>query len=206
MTMRHVKSRCGVGLGLGLAAALAVAQGPWADSYTAESQGDYATAILALDAILDANPEHEFAILRTAWLKYLLGDYNASIRDYETALQINRDSLEAQLGLTLPLLAQRRWREAAAAAQAVLEEAPWHYYAHIRLLIAEEGQRQWETLARHARELSTRYPSDTSVLVYLARAEARQGNLESALREYRRVLERMPAHEEAAVFVAQNGQ
>lgn len=205
--MRRIDLSCrwGVGLVLSLAGMFAVAQGPWAESYELESQGDYAGAILTLAPILEADPANEFAILRTAWLKYLHGDYNASMRDYRAALELNDQSLEARLGLTLPLLAQRRWREAAGVAEEVLAVAPWNYYAHIRLMIAEEGQRQWQTLARHAREVSARYPSDATILVYLARAEARQGNLESALGVYGQVLERIPGHEEAAAFIAQNG-
>ncbi len=180
-------------------------QDPWAESYRFESQGDYASAILAIAPLIERDPMHEFAVMRTAWLKYLLGDYNAAIRDYEKAIELNEQSLEARLGLTLPLLAQRRWREAAARSQEVLAVAPWNYYAHVRLMVAEEGQRQWQTLARHAQSVASRYPGDATVLVYLARAQARQGNLESAQAAYRRVLERLPGHEEAAAFLAQNG-
>ena len=187
-----------------LIAAAAVAQNSWSESYRLEAEGNYAAAILALEPVLDAEPSHELAVLRSAWLKYLLGDYNASLRDYERAIELNDQSLEAKLGPTLPLLAQRRWREAAAVARGVLAVAPWNYYAHLRLLVAEEGQRQWETLGRHASELNARYPSDATFLVYLARAQARQGDLEAAIEAYGRVLELFPAHEEAAAFRAQN--
>ena len=194
-----------VSLGLSLVSVVVFAQGPWAESYQLETLGQYGSAVRALGPVIEADPAHEFAILRSAWLKYLDGDYNASIRDYRHALELNEQSLEARLGLTLPLLAQRRWREAAASAEAVLTAAPWNYYAHIRLMVAEEGQRQWQTLAGHAREVVARYPSDATTLVYLARAEAGQGDIQSALRTYAAVLERIPAHEEAAAFVAANG-
>lgn len=189
---------------LALWSAVSLGQNAWSDSYRAESAGDYAAAIAALEPVVDANPDHEFAVLRIAWLKYLLGDYNDSLRDYEHAAELNPQSLDAQLGSALPLLAQRRWREASLVTQQVLAVAPLNYYAHLRLMVAEEGERQWETLARHARELSARYPSDASFLVYLARAEARQGNLGAALDVYRRVLERYPTHEEAAAFLERN--
>jgi len=193
-------------IGLMVLAQAAPAQTPWSESYRYEVQGDYAAALIALEPILEADPAHEFALLRTAWLKYLLGDYNAAIRDYERALEINEASLEARLGLTLPLLAQRRWREAAGAAREVLSAAPWNYYAHVRLMVAEEGQRQWQTLADHAGSVAARYPSDATVLVYLARAQARQGKLEDARSAYTRVLERVPGHEEAAAFLSQNAR
>ena len=205
MSGSRVRAKVSATAALYLLVSAAVAQDPWSESYQLEVEGDYAAAILALEPVLEAEPSHELAVLRSAWLKYLLGDYNGSLREYERAIELNDQSIEAQLGPTLPLLAQRRWREAAAVARGVIAVAPWNYYAHLRLLVAEEGQRQWETLGRHARELSARYPSDAAFLVYLARAQARQGDLEAAIETYGRVLELFPAHEEAAAFRAQNG-
>lgn len=197
--------RVTLSVALYLLASAASAQSAWSESYRLEAAGDYAAAIVALEPVLEADPSHELAVLRTAWLEYLLGDYNASLRDYERALELNGESIEARLGPALPLLAQRRWREAATVARSVIAVAPWNYYAHLRLLVAEEGQRQWETLGQHARELSVRYPSDATILVYLARAQARQGDVQAAIETYGRVLELFPAHEEAAAFRSQNG-
>lgn len=178
---------------------------PWSESYRLEATGDYVAALRALEPVTAANPSHELAVLRTAWLHYLSGDYNDSIRQYRRALEINPDSLEAALGVSLPLLAQRRWREAAAAADQVLAVAPWNYYAHLRLFAAEEGLQQWQTLARHAGEVATRFPSDPTVLVYLARARAWQGNEAAARAAYAQVLERLPEHEEATAYLRDHG-
>ena len=191
-----------IGIALVLFSSVAEGLSPWADSYRLESEGSYVAATGALEPILEAEPDNEFAMLRVAWLKYLDGDYNASIKDYQRAVALNDQSLDAQLGLTLPLLAQRRWREAAAAAQVVLKVAPWNYYAHLRLMVAEEGQRQWQTLASHARAVASRYPSDATILVYLARAEARQGNKDGARTAYAMVIDRIPGHAEATAFIA----
>ena len=191
-----------IGIAVGLVSGFAMAQDPWAESYRLESEGNYEAAAQALSLIVQNDSAHEFAVLRTAWLKYLDGDYNAAIRDYRLALKLNDQSFEAQLGMTLPLLAQQRWREAAATAQEVIKVAPWNYYAHIRLMVAEEGMRQWQSLARHARTVAARYPSDATILVYLARAEARQGNIDTARDIYADILERVPAHNEATGFLA----
>jgi tetratricopeptide (TPR) repeat protein len=180
---------------------LASAEDEWATSYQFELQGNYSKAIQTLSPILKQEPDHEFARLRIAWLRYLNRDFNASARDYKRALEINGDSLEAQLGITLPLLAQARWREAEQAAQAVLAIAPWNYYAHVRMLVAAEGQAKWDSLADRARALSARYPTDATALVYLARAEARRGNTQEARRAYAAVLERVPDHIEAGTFL-----
>jgi tetratricopeptide (TPR) repeat protein len=180
-----------------LAATQALGQSPWAMSYQLEAEGDYAGAAEALESIFETEPDHEFAILRRGWLEYLGEAYNDSIRDYRRALEINPDSLEAALGMVLPLLAQRRWREAAATTEQVLLVAPWNYYAHIRLMVAEEGLLRWQALADHATAASARFPSDATILVYLARAEIALGNRDAAETAYRKVLERFPEHEEA---------
>jgi tetratricopeptide (TPR) repeat protein len=202
--MRKFEISMACAIALTFMSVVALAQSPWADSYRHEAAGSYAAAVGPLAPILAAEPDNEFARLRVAWLEYLDGDYNASIRDYQRAMKLNAESLDAQLGLTLPLLAQQRWREAAASAQAVLKVAPWNYYAHVRLMVAEEGQRQWQTLARHARAVADRYPTDATLLVYLARAEARQGNIETARTAYADVIERVPGHAEAMDFIATN--
>jgi tetratricopeptide (TPR) repeat protein len=177
----------------------------WSLSYSFEAKGNYAKAIQALSPVIEDAPEHEFARLRIAWLKYLNRDYNASVRDYQRALEINKQSLDAMLGVTLPLLAQGRWREAEKAAEAVIAIAPSNYYAHLRLLVATEGQAMWDALADRAHALAARYPSDATAFVYLARAEARRGNAEAAIDAYRAVLERAPAHTEAAAYIAGSG-
>lgn len=193
---------CSLLLGHGIA----YAQSPWAESYRLEADGAYEAAIAALAAVIDADPSHEFAIMRRAWLEYLNGDYNAAIRDYRRARELNPESLEALLGLALPLLAQRRWREAAATAEQGLAVAPWNYYAHIRLMAAEEGLQRWQTLAEHAAAAAARFPSDATILVYLARAEAARGNVAAASRAYSQVLERFPEHEEAAAYLFRAGR
>jgi tetratricopeptide (TPR) repeat protein len=191
-----------IGLLLYLFGGSAVASEEWSLSYSLEAQGNYARAIQALSPVVKEDPNNEFARLRVAWLKYLNKDYNASIRDYQRALAINELSLDAMLGTTLPLLAQGRWREAEKAANAVLDIAPWNYYAHLRLLAAIEGQAQWDALAERARALSARYPSDATAIVYIARAEARRGNTKAAIDAYTAVLARVPGHVEATGYLA----
>jgi tetratricopeptide (TPR) repeat protein len=174
---------------------------PWAESYRLEALTQYDSAATALAPIIKANPRHEFAILRQGWLNYLRGAHNESIRDYQKALDINPASLDARLGLMLPLIAQQRWREVASHANKVLAVAPWNYYAHVRLMISEEGERKWDTLAKHAAKVSQHYPSDATVLVYLARANVWMQKDKEARRAYERVLERVPNHIEALQYL-----
>ena len=180
-----------------VAESAAIRADAWSESYLLESKAEYEAAAALFDPVLKREPANEFALLRRAWLNYLSGRYNQSHSDYQLALQVNPQSLDAQIGLTLPLLAQSRWKEAAIAARQALQVAPWNYYAHLRLLVAEEGLQQWRTLLEHTGKLHQRYPSDPTILVYRARAQLWLGDSQAGRETYRQVLQRVPGHLEA---------
>ncbi len=174
----------------------------WADSFRLESENKYFEAAKAIEKYTKTKVVSEFAVIRHGWLNYLVGNYNSSIEDYLSALRINPNSLDARLGLLLPLLAQTRWREAALHAKKVLDVAPWQYHAHIRLMIAEEAQLQWSALEKHASAVVERYPSDATAQVYLARAYASLGKKEPAILIYRKVLQMVPGHIEVTRYLS----
>lgn len=176
----------------------------WTDSYALESAAKYDQASAAMSLILRDSPSHEFALMRRAWLGYLQGHHNDALHDYQQALAVNPKSLEARLGLTLPLMAQQRWREAAVEARKVIASSAWDYTAHTRMMTCEEALHQWPELAQHATEVAAHFPSDATVLLYLARAEAWQGNISAAKKAYEKVLQRIPAHLEATTYLANN--
>ncbi|HCC54849.1 MAG TPA: hypothetical protein DEQ20_08005 [Desulfobulbaceae bacterium] len=173
----------------------------WQKSYRLETAGKYAEASTALEST-NGSVDADFALMRRGWLSYLQGRYNESVDFYGRAIGKNPKSLEARNGITLPLLAQQRWREAAFHAHQVITESAWDYTAHQRLMVAEEGQREWKTLAEHAARVADRYPSDATALVYLARAYAWLGEINAAKRAYGRVLSRIPVHIEATSYMA----
>lgn len=180
------------------------AKAAWQDSYKHEAAGKYAQAAAALEPVLRDSPNNDFALMRRAWLSYLQGRHKDAIRDYNQALTVNPRSLEARLGLSLPLMAQQRWKEAEIELRKVTAVSAWDYIAHSRILVCEEGQRKWDELARHAAELAARYPSDANALVYLARGEAWLGNVKKAQAAYGQVLARIPTHVEAGNYLLKN--
>lgn len=194
----------GLSIGLGLLSTLAIADdgsNQWASSYALEASGQYEQAAALMVPEMDHGKASEFALLRYGWLNYLQGNYNDSIRAYTRALERNARSLDARLGISLPLLAQKRWKEASRYLQQVLAQSPLNYTAHVRLMICEEGQRKWETLEKHAHNMASYYPSDATILVYQARAHAWLGNKEDAAKAYKRVLIRDTDNVEASRFI-----
>jgi tetratricopeptide (TPR) repeat protein len=176
----------------------------WSNSYSLEASKKYAEALTALNAIPASGENAQLLLLRQGWLTYLQGQYNDSVKYYQEAMQQNPKSLDAVLGVTLPLLAQQRWQEAAVNAKQVLNSSPNQYTAYLRLIVAEEGARDWSAMKQHAEELTEHYPTDTSAFVYLARAYAWLGDKDAAKKAYNAVLTRLPKHYEATAYLAKN--
>lgn len=171
---------------------------PWAESYRLEKLYQYDAALSALNSVGNGN---ELALLRRGWLNYLKGANSKSIEYYQKAINLNKQSLDAQLGVILPLLAQQRWREAASYANQVLKVAPWNYYAHVRLMITEQALKQWPQLEKHARAVTAHYPADVDAFIFQARANQHLGNTAEATRLYKKVLELVPENNEAKQFL-----
>lgn len=204
-SLRHFLLGCAVLLSsLYASAATSPSNQAWTDSYLLENAGKYAQAGEAIEPILRANPYHQFALMRRGWLSYLQGNMNDALTYYNRAISLNPKALDARLGLTLPLLAQQRWTEAAVELQKVIDVSPQDYTANLRMLICLEGLQRWEDMSKLANNMAARYPSDTSMAVYLARAEIWRGNNKAAKNAYLKVLERDPNHAEASRYVQAN--
>ena len=171
---------------------------PWQESYRLESNFQYDAALNALNGV---SSDSELVFLRRGWLNYLKGSHSKSIEYYNKAINKNEKSLDARLGIILPLMAQQRWREAASNANKVLKVAPWNYHAHARLMATEEALKQWSQLEKHARSVAERYPSDVDALIFLARAYRQLGNENAAAQSYKKALELVPSNFEASQFV-----
>lgn len=171
-------------------------------SYALEAAGKYVEAAEILVPLHDTrNGDQELVMLRLGWLNYLQGQHNVSIDYYRQALRTNGHSIDALLGVTLPLLAQQRYRETAAFAGSVLEISHVNQVALQRMMVAAEGQKQWENLLGYAMTLASHYPSDTDALVYMARAHLWLNHSSLARDAYVKVLNRIPGHLEATAFL-----
>ncbi len=187
-------------LGLANTALASESQEVWQQSHVLESKGEYEKAAAVLTPLLN-HKASEYALLRYGWLNYLQGNYSDAIDSYKRALNFNPRSFDARLGMSLPLMAQGRWKEASRYLKQVIGQSPYQYTAHVRLMACEEGLRKWETLEQHSQSMAAYYPSDATILVYLARAYAWQDKEEQAKATYQRVLKRFPNHIEANHYI-----
>ena len=175
----------------------------WSESYKYEAEGKYQEAAAIIEKNLNKSGDKEFALIRYAWLNYLLGNYDDSISNYQKAIAINPDSIDAKLGITIPLLAKQSYTKAKRYAKQVLEVSPWNYTAHMKIMLCEQGQKRWATLKNHAYSLAKHYPTDTTIFVFLARAHANLGEGSEAIDAYKKVLIRYPGHYEALNYINQ---
>ena len=173
----------------------------WRNSYQFETAGKFTEAIAAMEPVFVNGPDAEFKLLRRGWLYYQAGRFDESIREYRLAIERNSQSVDARLGLVLPMLAAKRWREAEQAARAVLDIAPHNYTALVRQAIAQEGLQDWQALSKTANTLVADYPSDATAYTYLARANAWLGKRSEAVAAYNSVLVRYPSHLEARAYI-----
>ncbi|MDX8398996.1 MAG: tetratricopeptide repeat protein [Gallionellaceae bacterium] len=176
----------------------------WQNSYKLETAGKYADAITALNKIPANGPDAEFKTLRRGWLFYSLGRYDESIKEYRFAIERNSKSIDSRLGVTLPLLAAKRWREASQNARAALLLSPNNYTALLRQTLALEGLKKWNEMSQVASLMVTSYPTDATAYIYLARAKAWQSKVSEAVAAYRAALVRYPGHLEAQAYLAKN--
>ena len=70
----------------------------WNKSYEFESDGEYNKATNEITLLEATFQDHELEKIRKAWLLYLDGDYNKSIKYYKKAIEINTKSIESRLG------------------------------------------------------------------------------------------------------------
>ncbi|THB71245.1 MAG: tetratricopeptide repeat protein [Gammaproteobacteria bacterium] len=175
----------------------------WSMSYTYEAEGKYQAAAALIEKNLNKSADKEFALIRYAWLNYLLGNYDDSISNYQKAIAINPDSIDAKLGITLPLLASQKYSKTKRYAKQVLEVSPWNYTAHMKIILCEQAQKRWATLKSHTQALIKHYPTDTTLQVFLARAYANLDEGDNAVKTYKKVLIRYPGHYEALNYINQ---
>jgi tetratricopeptide (TPR) repeat protein len=130
------------------------------ESYGLEAKLDFAGALGRMRDIKAIAGSSYFVTLRTAWLSYLSGDFKASAAAYTEAIAASPKALEPKLGLTLPLLASKSWRELERACRDVLAIDPRNAVALSRLAQAYYWSGNYPDAAATYRQLAADYPSD----------------------------------------------
>ncbi len=137
-------------------------------SYIYEKSGDYTDAIKALMPVYKSYPNGYTVNLRLGWLYYLAGRYADSELHYKKALQVNPTSVEAVLGLMLPLMAQDKWFQVESLAYRILKTDYYNYYGNLRLSVALRHEKKFSMAESVDRKMLSIYPTDVNFLNELA--------------------------------------
>jgi tetratricopeptide (TPR) repeat protein len=103
------------------------------ESIKHENNNSIDKAIESLKSVYDMNKDNYLINLRLGWLYYQKKDYSKSRDFYSEAVKINPKSIEAKLGLTLPLSAKNEWNKVKEQYFDVLKIDAMDYTANLRL-------------------------------------------------------------------------
>jgi tetratricopeptide (TPR) repeat protein len=137
-------------------------------SYTYEKNGDYKDAVKALMPIYESYPNGYTVNLRLGWLYYLMKNYANSEYHYRKALKALPSSIEAMLGLSLPLMAQSRWSDLESLMYRVIKIDYYNYYGNLRLCKALTEEKKYSIAESISRKMLVIYPTDVNFLNQLA--------------------------------------
>jgi len=161
-------------------------------SYQLEAQGKYAEALAKMTQVTPSARSRYFVTVRLAWLSYLSGRYDQSATQYHAAAALEPKAVEPKIGLTLPLMAQRKWKELEKACAAVLKIDPRHGVARARLAHAHYMVGNYPDAAVVYRGLIEDYPAELDHQTGLGWAIARMGRVAEAKKIFEAVLEVSP--------------
>ena len=134
-----------------------------------ESIGKYAQAILTMMKIYDKYTDDYIINLRLGWLNYLNKDYNSSVNFYKNAINISENkSIEAMLGITLPLSGRGDWDRVEDYYKKILDLDENNYTANLRLGQIKLNTENYLSAKSYLSKLIEMYPGDYETNLSLA--------------------------------------
>jgi len=136
-----------------------------------ERVGDPGEALRILEPYWLGYKNYYMLNMRLGWLHYLNNDYAKSEEYYNRAISISPNSTEAKLGLSLPLMAEKKWLPCEIAMTAVIKTDPLNYLANLRLSYVYRMRGKFSAADRICERMLNRYPSDVTWLVEMTRVK-----------------------------------
>ena len=168
-------------------------------SYDEEAKGNYTEAILVLMRVERLEEKSYLFHLRLGWLNYLGKKFPDSANAYQKAIRLNKDSVEARLGLMLPLMAQGRWTEAEKVGKEIIIPDRASYLANSRLAYIYYNMKWFKEAETHYRKVLQSYPGDIEMQSGLAWSLLKQEKREEAEKVFSEILKYVPNHVTANV-------
>ena len=177
-------------------------------SFNLENRGSYTEALNSVLMILRIDHRNYTAMLRAGWLSYLKGDYKNAIGYYRKAVLLEPEAIEPKLGLTLPLMASKDWREADTVVQKILKSDKDNYLANSRLAYILFSQGRYGEAEKQYQKVISEYPADIEMKLGLGWTYLRMGHKKKAAGVFREVLvvRKNNASAQKGMELIENGQ
>ncbi len=163
-------------------------------SYDEEAKGNYSEAILILQRAERAGDTSYLYHLRLGWLQYLAQKYSASVNSYRKAVNMNKDSIEAKLGLMLPLMAQGKWSDAEKVGKEIISVDKLSYLVNSRLANIYYNLKLYQDSETYYKKVLLYYPGDIEMEAGLAWSLLKQNKKEAAEKVFNEILRYAPNH------------
>lgn len=154
-------------------------------SYQSESEGKYSLAIDELKKVYNNSYEIN---LRLGWLNYLAGNHNESITYYTKAGKQRPLSIEARLGLVLPLAALGKWNEVVKVYESILKDDPANTTVLYRLGLIYYNKQDYKKAYGYFEKIVNLYPFSYDGLIMFAWTNYMLGKYQDARILFEKVL------------------
>lgn len=153
-------------------------QSAFETSYAHEKNKDFTLALSAIENLY-VSDSYDFNI-RYGWLYYCLGNFPESKKYYTRSIEILPYSLEAKLGLVLPLSALGEWDEVITIYQSILKIDPGSTLVNYRLGLIYYERKKYQIAYNHLEDVINLYPNDYDSNVLFAWTNLQMGKLKEA--------------------------
>lgn len=153
------------------------------DSYNAETARNYTRALQIMEDLSANDPNDEFYILRIAWLQYLLGSYNESMKNYQKSNNLY-PSLDAQTGILNCQLALGMWNEAHNQAEHILQNFPQNIAVLSKAAYSTYMLQNYRATADYYQRIVNIFPWDMESRGYLVNNLYLSKDIENARKHY----------------------
>jgi tetratricopeptide (TPR) repeat protein len=154
-----------------------------------EKQGKYADALKEMEAIASEGKDNYAVNVRLGWLYYENRQYDSSENYYRQAITLSgQKSVEAMLGMTLPLAAKQDWKEVESTYRKLLAVDPQNYTANLRLGQIYLNQGDYARAATNLGSVLDHYPADYEAVLSSAWNDYSLGKTADARKLFERTL------------------
>jgi tetratricopeptide (TPR) repeat protein len=165
-------------------------QDAFSQSYAYEKSGETAKAIEALKTVYDAN-SYELN-LRLGWLNYSAGSFTEATAYYNKAVTLSPNSVEAKLGLVMPLASLGKWDDVIKQYLDILSIDPKNSLVNYRMGSIYYSKNDFSTAFKYLEKGLSMYPFDYDLIILTAWTYYKMGKMNEAKALFQRALLNRP--------------